>query len=98
MLRAGQFDAHRGRVLAQRKPVIVEDFRSDAGFAPHRASAEAAGYRHKLETNEVSGRVPAGGLRSKSHLLLTWVDEIVRHLDVGRQREVLADPGGRHPQ
>jgi PAS domain S-box-containing protein len=39
-----------GRVLAQRKRVIVEDVRSDAGFAPHRAAAEAAGYRAVLST------------------------------------------------
>jgi len=40
---------------------------------------EAHGYRAKLEAIEASGRLPAGALRSKCHLLLTWLDEIVRH-------------------
>jgi Phytanoyl-CoA dioxygenase (PhyH) len=40
---------------------------------------EARGYRAKLEAIEASGRLPVGALRSKCHLLLTWVDEIVRH-------------------
>jgi ectoine hydroxylase-related dioxygenase (phytanoyl-CoA dioxygenase family) len=40
--------------------------------------AQADAYRGKLEAAEASGRLPAGALRTKSHLLLTWVDEIVR--------------------
>jgi len=44
--------------------------------------AEALAYRAKLEAIEASGRLPAGALRSKCHLLLTWVDEIVRHANV----------------
>src|SRR5262245_5476691 len=40
---------------------------------------EAHGYRAKLEAIEASGQLPAGALRSKCHLLLTWLDEIVRH-------------------
>jgi non-haem Fe2+, alpha-ketoglutarate-dependent halogenase len=43
------------------------------------SSSEAAAYRRRLEAAETSGRLPVGALRSKSNLLLTWVDEIVRH-------------------
>jgi non-heme Fe2+,alpha-ketoglutarate-dependent halogenase len=41
--------------------------------------AEAGHHRHKLEEIEASGRLPSGALRTKCHLLLTWIDEIVRH-------------------
>jgi ectoine hydroxylase-related dioxygenase (phytanoyl-CoA dioxygenase family) len=41
--------------------------------------AEAGAYRRKLEAIEASGQLPPGALRSKCHLLLTWIDEIVRH-------------------
>jgi len=53
---------------------------------------EAAGYRRRLETIEASGRLPAGGLRTKSHLLLTWVDEIVRHPNVLDAVESIVGP------
>jgi GAF domain-containing protein len=39
-----------GRALGLRKQVIIEDIRSDEGFAPHRAAALAAGYRAVLST------------------------------------------------
>ena len=54
--------------------------------------AQAAGYRQRLEAIEASGQLPAGGLRSKSHLLLTWVDEIVRHPDVLDAVESIVGP------
>ena len=43
------------------------------------SAAEAGDYRRKLEHIEASGRLPEGALRTKCHLLLTWIDEIVRH-------------------
>ena len=43
------------------------------------SAAEAGDYRRKLEEIEASGRLPGGALRTKCHLLLTWIDEIVRH-------------------
>jgi ectoine hydroxylase-related dioxygenase (phytanoyl-CoA dioxygenase family) len=46
---------------------------------PVMSPAVADAYRRKLEAVEASGRLPAGALRTKSHLLLTWVDEIVRN-------------------
>jgi ectoine hydroxylase-related dioxygenase (phytanoyl-CoA dioxygenase family) len=59
----------------------VHKYRRDGYVSPVpvMSAAEAQGYRHRLEAAEASGRLPAGALRSKSHLLLTWVDEIVRH-------------------
>ena len=62
----------------------VQRYHRDGYFSPIRvlSPAQAAGYRQRLHAIEESGRLPAGGLRSKSHLLLTWVDEIVRHPDV----------------
>jgi non-heme Fe2+,alpha-ketoglutarate-dependent halogenase len=62
----------------------VQRYQRDGYFSPIRvlSPAQAAGYRQRLHAIEESGRLPAGGLRSKSHLLLTWVDEIVRHPDV----------------
>ena len=53
---------------------------------------EARDYRAKLEAIEASGRLPAGALRSKCHLLLTWVDEIVRHPRVLDAVEPLIGP------
>jgi non-haem Fe2+, alpha-ketoglutarate-dependent halogenase len=60
---------------------MAQRYRSDGYFSPIRvlSPAEAAACRERLEANEASGRLPAGGLRSKSHLLLLWIDEIVRH-------------------
>ena len=59
----------------------VQQYRREGYVAPIRAlaPAEADGYRRKLEATEASGRLPENGLRMKSNLLLTWVDEIVRH-------------------
>jgi hypothetical protein len=53
---------------------------------------EARHYRAKLEAVEASGRLPAGALRSKCHLLLTWVDEIVRHARVLDAVETVIGP------
>jgi hypothetical protein len=59
----------------------ARQYRQDGYVSPIRVmfAAEAAQYRSKLEAIEASGRLPAGALRTKSHLLLTWVDDIVRH-------------------
>jgi non-haem Fe2+, alpha-ketoglutarate-dependent halogenase len=62
----------------------VQRYRNEGYVSPIRvlSPVAAAGYRQQLEAVEASGRLPAGGLRSKSHLLLKWVDEIVRHSKV----------------
>jgi ectoine hydroxylase-related dioxygenase (phytanoyl-CoA dioxygenase family) len=66
--------------MAQLSPEAVRNYQRDGYVSPIRvlSPAEAAGYRQRLEAIEASGRLPAGGLRSKSHLLLAWVDDIVR--------------------
>ena len=72
----------------------VQRYRSDGYFAPIRvlSPAEAEGYRQRLQAIEASGRLPAGGLRSKSNLLLTWVDEIARHPQVLDAVESIVGP------
>jgi len=62
----------------------IRQYRRDGYFSPIRVLSpdQADGYRRRLEATETSGRLPAGGLRAKSNLLLTWVDEIVRHGNV----------------
>jgi non-haem Fe2+, alpha-ketoglutarate-dependent halogenase len=72
----------------------VQRYRKDGYISPIRvlSPAEAAGYRERLRAIEASGRLPAGGLRSKSHLLLTWVDEIVRNRNVLDAVEGLIGP------
>src|SRR5262245_14293346 len=57
-------------------------------FAPQ----EALGLRARLLDIEASGRLPAGALLSKCHLLLTWVDEIVRHPKVLDAVEAIIGP------
>jgi non-haem Fe2+, alpha-ketoglutarate-dependent halogenase len=72
----------------------VQHYRVDGYSSPIRvlSAADADGYRRRLQAIEASGRLPAGGLRSKSHLLLTWVDEIVRQPNVLDAVESLIGP------
>jgi ectoine hydroxylase-related dioxygenase (phytanoyl-CoA dioxygenase family) len=69
-------------------------YHRDGYLSPIRVfSPEAAlAYRGKLEAIEASGLLPAGALRSKCHLLLTWVDEIVRHPKVLDAVEAIIGP------
>jgi non-haem Fe2+, alpha-ketoglutarate-dependent halogenase len=75
-------------------PHSVRQYAEDGYLSPipvlSRAQAQA--HRQRLEAIEASGRLPAGGLRSKSNLLLTWVDEIVRHPNVLDAVECLIGP------
>ena len=60
----------------------VAQFRRDGFYFPIRvlSPAEAAGYRTRLETVERAHGGPLGGeLRHKSHLLFTWLNELIRH-------------------
>ena len=70
--------------MARLSPEAISHYQRDGYVSPVRvlSAAETAAYRARLEAIEASGRLPAGSLRSKSHLLLTWVDEIVRHANV----------------
>lgn len=72
----------------------VRQYQQAGYFSPIQvmSPAEAGSYRRKLETIEASGRLPAGALRSKGHLLLTWIDEIVRHPNVLDAVESLIGP------
>lgn len=67
--------------MAPLPPQAVDHYRRAGYVSPIRVmtAAEAEGCRRKLEAAEASGRLPEGALRTKSHLLLTWVDEIVRN-------------------
>jgi non-haem Fe2+, alpha-ketoglutarate-dependent halogenase len=59
----------------------VRQFNDQGYYAPIRAltTAEAAAMRGRLEAFEASNDGLTGGLRNKPHLLLTWLDELVRH-------------------
>jgi hypothetical protein len=46
---------------------------------PALTRAEAADLRRKLEAYEAGAGVLAGPLRHKSHLLFTWLNELIRH-------------------
>jgi non-haem Fe2+, alpha-ketoglutarate-dependent halogenase len=75
-------------------PEAVRRYHSEGFLSPIRvlSADEASRYRRKLETIEASGQLPAGALRSKCHLLLTWVDEIVRQASVLDAVESLIGP------
>ncbi len=68
----------------------VRQFNDQGYCAPIRAltSEEAANLRDRLEIFEATNSGLTAGLRNKPHLLLTWLDELVRHpgvLDVVEQ-------------
>ncbi len=68
----------------------VRQFNDQGYCAPIRAltSKEAANLRDRLEIFESTNSGLTAGLRNKPHLLLTWLDELVRHpgvLDVVEQ-------------
>ena len=63
----------------------IEQYRDDGYTFPVRVldSDEAAGYRARLENFEAAhGEALSGALRNKSHLLFTWVDELMRNESV----------------
>ena len=66
--------------MARLSHAAVQQYQRDGFFSPIRVMSpeEASGYRRKLEAVEGSPRLPAGALRTKGHLLLTWIDGIVR--------------------
>lgn len=59
----------------------VRQYHEEGYYAPIRAlSADEAGaLRAKLEAHEAEHGRLAGPLRHKSHLLFTWLDELIRH-------------------
>jgi non-haem Fe2+, alpha-ketoglutarate-dependent halogenase len=66
-----------GSILAD----AVRQFHDQGYYAPIRAltSGEAAALRKRLEDFEATNSGLTGGLRNKPHLLLTWLDGLVRH-------------------
>jgi non-heme Fe2+,alpha-ketoglutarate-dependent halogenase len=59
----------------------IQRYRDTGYLAPIRAlsTTEAAGIRTKLETFEAGAGPLAGKLRQKSHLLFTWLNDLIRH-------------------
>lgn len=59
----------------------VRQYQETGFYAPVRAlsAAEAEAYRAKLEAYEAAHGKLAGHMRHKSHLLFTWLDEMIRH-------------------
>jgi non-heme Fe2+,alpha-ketoglutarate-dependent halogenase len=60
----------------------IEQYREEGYISPIRVMSEAAAgeYRRRLEAFEASSGGPLGGdLRHKSHLLFTWLSELIRH-------------------
>jgi non-heme Fe2+,alpha-ketoglutarate-dependent halogenase len=59
----------------------VQQYRDTGYLAPLRVltAAEAAGIRGKLEAFEAEAGPLAGKLRQKSHLLFTWLNDLIRH-------------------
>ena len=59
----------------------VQQYREQGYAAPIRAlsSAEAASVRSKLEQFEAGAGPLAGKIRQKSHLLFTWLNDLIRH-------------------
>jgi hypothetical protein len=59
----------------------AEQFQTDGFYAPVRAisTGEAATLRGKLEAHERQYGLLKGPMRHKTHLLFTWLDELIRH-------------------
>jgi non-heme Fe2+,alpha-ketoglutarate-dependent halogenase len=60
----------------------IDQFREQGFVSPIRvmSAAEALGYRSRLERFEHETSGPLGGhLRHKTHLLFTWLADLVRH-------------------
>jgi non-haem Fe2+, alpha-ketoglutarate-dependent halogenase len=59
----------------------IAHYREHGYYAPVRAmpAADAANIRRKLEAHEAAHGPLQGPMRHKSHLLFTWLDELIRH-------------------
>jgi non-heme Fe2+,alpha-ketoglutarate-dependent halogenase len=60
---------------------LVQRYRETGYLAPLRvlSTSEAARIRAALETFEAGNGTLAGKLRQKSHLLFTWLNDLIRH-------------------
>jgi non-haem Fe2+, alpha-ketoglutarate-dependent halogenase len=69
-------------MLKMLTPAQIEQYREEGFVSPIRVMSEAAAgeYRRRLEAFEATSGGPLGGdLRHKSHLLFTWLAELIRH-------------------
>jgi non-heme Fe2+,alpha-ketoglutarate-dependent halogenase len=76
-------------------PAAVEQYRRDGFYFPVRvlSPGEAGKYRARLETVErAHGGQLGGQLRHKSHLLFTWLNELIRHPRILDAAEDLLGP------
>lgn len=80
--------------MAKLPAAAVEAYNRDGYHFPVRvlSESEALGLRRRLEAAEAAGTAPAGALRSKSHLLFTWVDALVHNAAVLDAVESLIGP------
>ena len=67
--------------MARMSAEALRQFNDQGYYAPIRAltTGEAANLRQRLEDFEAENSGLTGGLRNKPHLLLTWLDGLVRH-------------------
>jgi len=72
----------------------VQQYRAEGYYAPVRvlSTEEAASLRARLEAFEADAGPLAGKLRHKSHLLFTWLNELVRHPRILDAVEALIGP------
>ena len=59
----------------------LRQYRDQGYYAPIKVMSreDAAGLRAALEAYEAGNGILAGGLRHKSHLLFTWLNDLIRH-------------------
>ncbi|HEY0423058.1 MAG TPA: phytanoyl-CoA dioxygenase family protein, partial [Rhodopila sp.] len=71
----------RGCAMKMLSEAAVRQYREQGYYAPIRVMPreQAAVLRGKLEAFEAGSGTLAGKLRHKSHLLFTWLNELVRH-------------------
>jgi non-heme Fe2+,alpha-ketoglutarate-dependent halogenase len=67
--------------MARLLEAAVAHYREHGYYAPIRvmSAGEVAGVRRRLEAYEAAHGVLKGSMRHKSHLLFTWLDDLIRH-------------------
>ena len=73
----------------------VEAYRRDGFYSPVRvmSAADAQGFRAALEAHEAKlGQPLQGNWRHKTHLLFTWVDELVHHPKISTRSRTCSAP------
>ena len=67
--------------MKQLPEAAVAHYHAHGYYAPINvmAEGEAAEVRRKLESHEATHGPLKGSMRHKSHLLFTWLDDLIRH-------------------